>query len=106
MNGSNVIKYFCVTYSDGATKICSGSGLTNLSIIFKRPEPNAKIFGFSSPSALIDGGGTEKTFSKAEIMFTSGRGDKIARITVTNTGQISVDSCNAPGKTCPEQTSY
>ncbi len=96
MNGSNKISRFCVTPSEGGTPTCSGNGLNYLSIIFKRPEPNAKIYGFAS-----SGGSDISLGSKAEIMFTSGRGDKIARMIVTNTGQISIDSCNAPGKTCP-----
>ena len=103
LNGSNIVKYFCVTNS--ALQItCSDTGsLSRLSLIFKRPEPNAKIFAFGNTNVQLPGGGTEGTFTKAEIMFTSGRGDKISRVTVTNTGQISVDSCNAPGKTCPKE---
>lgn len=68
-----------------------------MSIIFKRPEPNALIYGFL-------GGSQYGPASEAQIMFTSGRGDKTARMTVTNTGQISVDSCNNPAKNsnpCP-----
>ena len=101
MNGSNLIKSFCVTPAVGGTATCSGGlGLQSLSIIFKRPDPNAKIYGFA-----VSGGSDVLNGSKAEIMFTSGRGDKIARMTVTNTGQISVNSCpidaDAPNQ-CPE----
>jgi prepilin-type N-terminal cleavage/methylation domain-containing protein len=96
MNGSNVISRFCVTPSGGGTAICNSSDSSDaLSIIFKRPDPNAKIYGYFSSGNISEG-------SKAEIMFTSGRGDKEARMTVTSTGQISVDSCNAPGKECPK----
>jgi hypothetical protein len=101
MNGSNVISNFCITIVGSQT--CSkGGGLSSMSIMFKRPEPNALIYGYNSSGATVGGLG-----SKAEIMFTSGRGDKTARMTVTNTGQISVDSCGNPAKNttpCPTVT--
>lgn len=95
MNGSNEISDFCITLAT-KNRICKKtSNLDSMSIIFKRPEPNAKIYGFL--------GDTKYTGTIAEIIFTSGRGDKKARMTVTNTGQISVDSCNNPlsTNTCP-----
>jgi prepilin-type N-terminal cleavage/methylation domain-containing protein len=97
-NGSNIIKNFCVTDS-GGTRTCSSvsSELQYLSIVFTRPDPEAKIYAFNSGKGQIGA-----TYSKAEIMFTMARGDKIARMTVTNTGQMSIDSCNSVGKTCPE----
>lgn len=97
-NGSNIIKNFCVTPSVGPA-ICSSpsSQLQYLSIVFTRPDPEAKIYVFKGDKSTING-----PFSQAEIMFTMARGDKIARMTVTNTGQISIDSCNSVGKTCPE----
>ncbi|MEI7513117.1 MAG: type II secretion system protein [bacterium] len=97
MNGSNNISRFCVTDSEGV-KCSNDSSIDSISIIFKRPEPNAKIYAYSGETPVVNLG------SKAEIMFTSGRGDKEARMTVTNTGQISIDSCNNPSKTaspCP-----
>jgi prepilin-type N-terminal cleavage/methylation domain-containing protein len=97
MNGSNTISNFCVTNSGGVR--CSKDGeIDSMSIIFKRPEPNANIYGFLNSTQQYTG-------TKAEIMFTSGRGDKTARMTVTNTGQISVDSCNniqGDPKECPK----
>lgn len=96
MNGSNVISNFCITDTGGG-RMCSKTGaLDSMSIRFKRPEPNSLIYGFLTSS--------EYAGSKAEIMFTSGRGDKTARMTVTSTGQISVDSCGNPAKNttpCP-----
>jgi prepilin-type N-terminal cleavage/methylation domain-containing protein len=90
MNGSNTISKFCVTNS-GATSCSSDGRIDSISIIFKRPEPNAKIYAYKGETTVVNGG------SKAEIIFTSGRGDKKARMTVTSTGQISVDSCNKAG---------
>jgi prepilin-type N-terminal cleavage/methylation domain-containing protein len=99
-NGSNIIKNFCVTNSVG-TRTCSSvsSELQYLSIIFTRPDPEAKIYAFNSAS------NRSGPYSKAEIMFTMARGDKIARMTVTNTGQMSIDSCNdiiGDTKECPK----
>ncbi len=93
MNGSNFVRNFCITTSGGRKCSQSVTDLKYLSIIFKRPEPNAKIYGFNSDSIQTYEG------SKAEIMFTSGRSDKTARMTVTNIGQISIDSCNT---SCPQ----
>jgi prepilin-type N-terminal cleavage/methylation domain-containing protein len=89
MNGSNIIKNFCVTKSGDPLPICSGGDQNQLSIMFTRPNPEAKIHIFKDDVEV----GVGISFTKAEIMFTSGRGDKTARMTVTNTGQISVDSC-------------
>ena len=93
MNGTNYIKRFCLTYSGSSGAVCNddSNGLTSISIIFKRPDLDAKIYGFDSSGGVISG-----IVTKAEVLFSSGRGDKTARITVTNTGQISVDSCNKP----------
>ncbi len=105
LGGGNKILYFCVTYSSG--KYCSNgpSGLSALSIIFKRPEPNALIYGFTgnSSSGYISVGASNQTFSDAQVMFTSAKGDKISRIKVTNTGQISVNSCNDGVNSCPTE---
>jgi len=99
LNGSNIIDDFCVKESNG-TKSCKSTGdIDSMSIVFKRPEPNAKIYGFPSIGVPIE------FASQAEVIFTLGRGDKRARMTVTNTGQISIDSCNNPLTTndCPLQ---
>jgi len=102
-NGSNIIKNFCVTQSSGP-RICSSatSELQYLSIVFTRPDPEAKIHAFKSDKSEVI---TGITYSKAEIMFIMSRGNKTARMTVTNTGQISIDSCNdivGDTKKCPE----
>lgn len=56
-----------------------------MSIIFIRPNPDAFIYGL---------GDWTNTATQAEIQFSSDRGDKISRLTVTDTGQISIDTCN------------
>lgn len=100
MSGSNRIKYFCVISSSGS--FCSDSGkLDALSIIFRRPDANAHIYGFLGGAGVYNSvAGTDKEFDRAEIMFTSGQGDKTARMTVYNNGQISVDACDNGIKTC------
>jgi len=98
-NGSNKISKFCVTDSSNVN-ICSGPAgqdLAGLSVIFKRPSTEALIYGIDSVGSLVNYG---LRYPKAQIMFTSGRGDKTARMIVTNTGQISIDSCSATN-ICP-----
>ena len=105
LGGGNKISYFCVTYSSG--KYCSNGthGLSAISIIFKRPEPNALIYGFtgSDSSGYFGVDASNPTFSDAQVMFTSAKGDKISRVKVTNTGQISVNSCNDGVNSCPTE---
>ena len=112
LGGGNKISYFCVTFSSG--RYCSNGthGLSAISIIFKRPEPNALIYGFtgSSASGYFGVDASNPTFSDAQVMFTSAKGDKISRINVTSTGQISVNSCNNDGAhdvhSCPTETNF
>lgn len=101
MNGSNIVDDFCVTGIESGipvTKCSKTGGINSMAIIFKRPEPNAKIYAFNGDTSVSG------SFTEAQIIFTSGRGDKRARMTVTSTGQISIDSCNNPLNTpaCPE----
>ena len=100
MSGTNKISSFCV-FKDN-TPYCFKDGLFSVSVIFKRPNPNAFIYGFNAAGRDVSGGSLSTTYDRAEIMLTSGQGDKIARMTVYNSGQISVDSCNSPrgGNSC------
>ena len=100
MSGTNKISSFCVF--QGSTSYCSNksNGPSSISITFARPNPNAFIYGFNAANNDIITGQSNLNnltlFDRAEIMLTSGQGDKIARMTVYNSGQISVDSCNSP----------
>lgn len=86
MNGTNVINKFCVVSDNSGEPICNSSDtFSSLSIIFTRPEPNAHIYTFNNGGGLVGW-----TYSTAYIYVSSGRGDKVAKVTVTNTGQISV----------------
>ena len=87
---SSFIKRFCIR-SGSLGWLCSDvGGIKFMSISFKRPNPDSKIYGF------YDLGGVNPVIigTDAEIQFTTNRGDKISRMKVTSTGQISIDSCN------------
>lgn len=105
LSSTNKIKYFCVISASHGTH-CSDvtGGLDAVSIIFKRPDPNANIYGFVGvPGSYAPVTASTDKFDSVEIMFTSGRGDKTSRMVVTSTGQISVDSCDIASKPCPHQ---
>ena len=92
---SSLIKKFCIKQTS-LTWLCSddSSGLKFMSISFKRPDPDSKIYGFyAGPSNGFTG-------TDAEIQFTTNRGDKISRMKVTSTGQISIDSCAGATTLC------
>lgn len=92
LNGSNKIDKFCIFKIDAFYCSDGANELDSITIIFTRPSPNAFIRGFQlSGSGIVSD--PNNIFNSAEIIFSSGRGDKKARMTVTNTGQISVDSC-------------
>lgn len=104
INGNRILK-FCLI-KDPSNYYCSdgvgeGSGdgqtLKSLSIIFQRPNPDAKLYGYDG-GGLISADG--KNFTSAEIQFASPRGDKKSRLTVSASGQISVDACNNSAKPC------
>lgn len=83
--GANKILRFCL--KQGGWLCSDDTGMTGplISIIFRRPNPDAFIYGL---------GDWTNTATQAEIQFSSDRGDKISRLTVTDTGQISIDTCN------------
>lgn len=77
----HIISKFCrIT---GGTTLCSGSGLTMLNIVFRRPNPDAIVNGNPSAGACI--------------AVTDADGTAQRTITVLTTGQISITN---PGTTC------
>lgn len=85
LTGSNNIHKFCI--HQGTWRCSTGNASARMSIMFKRPNPSALIYDFG-------GLGDSTLADQAEIQFKSAQGDKIARLTITSTGQISVDTCN------------
>jgi len=81
--GSNYsISLFCATQASNGVALCSNGALTSLTIIFVRPNPDAR---FSTAPAGV--------YTSAYIQI-SAQGGTTRSVTITNTGQISV---GAPG---------
>ena len=75
----------CVSDSDGSNPSCITDPIDYVSVIFKRPNPDAKIYASddsNSPRNLL------------RIFFQSKGDDEAQMIKITNTGQVSVKDCN------------
>lgn len=93
LNGSSKISQICaigisVTYCSNIAAVPGSYALNGLSVVFSRPNPDANIYVYDGASIV------NAAFQKTEIQFSSTNGDKVSRLTVTNTGQISIDTCN------------
>ena len=79
---------FASEVSGVVTKKCTRTGdFSDASITFKRPNPDATFRAFLYSNS--DG----NAYSHIEILFGSDKDEKVARLTVRNSGQISVDMC-------------
>lgn len=76
----HTISYFCGTSSEGIEECSNTDGITNLDIVFFRPDPDAFITS-NEPGI----------YSSGRIVVSSPAGDTRS-ITVASTGQISVQN--------------
>lgn len=81
LSEGNTITELCVYSGNSASCMNSEDESSQVDIVFRRPEPDAIISSESITNA-----------DRAEITITSALRDKQKRITVRNTGQISVES--------------
>jgi hypothetical protein len=105
LGGNFTVSEFCaIFYSNGTTiRRCSGSddssgagSISNLDIIFVRPNPDAQIYAYDASNNPLSG---DPAYSYAYIRIKAidGSTDGSTRgIHVWSTGQISVDQLNDP----------
>lgn len=76
------ISDFCATTTGGVEKCVSTGELTSLTLLFKRPDPDAII----RTNIATD------TYTSATITAASVSGEATRRVHITNTGQLSIPS--------------
>jgi prepilin-type N-terminal cleavage/methylation domain-containing protein len=86
------ISKFCVIPLGGGSEVCGPSGLSKLSVLFRRPNPDAC---FSTNIASGACGTGPQIYEKMYIEVTSVAGD-YRRVTANVTGQIAVCPLNTP----------
>lgn len=89
-SGETIINTFALNEGNSIVSVCTNnasdcmypsSGLTDVNIVFKRPDPAAIITNSASPSTLQ---------TQAEIVVQSALGDRQRTIKVFSSGQVSV----------------
>ena len=86
------IKTICATTIIGGTVYCPGGGITWVSIVFRRPNPDACFATNLAANACAPGPGNNPTYSSAYIQLTNtgGNASSTRSITVSQTGEIAV----------------